>query len=109
MKVLGDDCLVAVKTNVNLAEVLRVSTGVFRLCLNINNSEDGRLVSFLGYRMLLQGTTMGSYDKFVAQLLLPASADRFLAEFGARLCALQLCLARAVCALSGAHGAWGLQ
>lgn len=90
MWVLGDDCLVAIRSSLCVPTLASAAAGTFGLCLNIDKSEKGKLVSFLGYRMSASGTPMASYDKLMAQLLLPASPDRSIAEFAARARALQL-------------------
>nr|APG78218.1 RdRp [Hubei partiti-like virus 48] len=88
--VLGDDCLVELSSSVNVSEMANVAEQVFGFTLNIDKTEKGDNVSFLGYKMSPEGYPKASFDKLLAQLLLPASPDRSLQEFAARARALQL-------------------
>lgn len=63
---------------------------MFGMQLNVEKTELGPLVSFLGYKMDVNGVPLANYDKLVAQLLFPSVRDRDIYDFASRARALQL-------------------
>lgn len=86
---LGDDSLVITPTSLSLDTLAGTAADVFGFKLNIDKSEFGEEVSFLGYH-LRQGRPMADYDKLIGQLLCPADSDAYAEEFIVRARALQL-------------------
>lgn len=87
---VGDDALIEVKRNIDLAIVAKKAHSVFGMMLNIEKSSYGTHVSFLGYSMGSDGRPKADYNKLVAQLLLPSRPDRSFLDFCSRGRALQL-------------------
>jgi len=87
---VGDDALLEIEGKIDMKLIANNATRTFGLCLNLDKTGFGTHVSFLGYQMGLDGRPQASYDKLMAQLLLPARPDHEFSEFVARARALQL-------------------
>lgn len=88
--VMGDDALMLVEQVPDLESLRTIARYIFGFEMNVEKSESGRLVSYLGYRMSNEGYPMANYDKLVAQLLLPDRPDRDEHDFASRAKALLL-------------------
>lgn len=87
--ILGDDSLTAVD-DVDVEGLAHEARQVFGVTVNVEKTEKGKLVSFLGYRMTKDGRPKANYQKLVAQLLLPDKPDKDIFEVANRIKALQL-------------------
>jgi len=87
---MGDDSLIALPSKVDLEELAERALHTFGAILNPDKSELGEYVSFLGYRMHKSGIPQASYEKLIAQLLLPSKPDRSNMDIAVRMRALQL-------------------
>nr|APG78250.1 RdRp [Hubei partiti-like virus 47] len=90
MWVLGDDLLVSVDRSFNVEEFGDLIGKKFGFKLNLDKTEVGSHVSFLGYKMTPEGRPAARYHKLLAQLLLPSAPDQSLMDFVSRGRALQL-------------------
>lgn len=87
---VGDDSLLELSGVPDLSSLAERAYSVFGMVLNSTKTEIGTHVSFLGYKMGIDGRPRADYDKLVAQLLLPSSPDRSVMDFVTRAKALQL-------------------
>jgi hypothetical protein len=86
---MGDDSLIELR-DANLSDLALNAEQIFGMTLNVEKSEFGTYVSFLGYKMGVDGTPLAQYEKLVAQLLVPSNPDRSVLDFVSRARALQL-------------------
>lgn len=91
---LGDDGVVEIfAKHLCLKQFAQRAEKDFGTILNVEKTEFGDYVSFLGYSMgsgAQKGIPLANYDKLVAQLLLPSRPDRSIGDLATRIKALQL-------------------
>nr|WKV33860.1 MAG: RNA-dependent RNA polymerase [Riboviria sp.] len=87
---MGDDACMLTQSGIDTKRFATLAKTCFGFELNTSKSEVSDTLSFLGYRSTARGVPIASFEKLLAQLLLPSGKDQCLGDFIVRARALQL-------------------